>query len=159
MTEKIFDSVFLRRLALTMKAVEYERLNPADQQSLDTGEEEAIYIAYQERGGDPIAAKEQLAAADERCHQAFGCILQFIADQYGCGPIEQAADAMLKDLTHDGIDAAENWGEYVDRHDGVAPRDTALRSLLNAHRQFEETKHNLHDKLLWPLAKRIWPED
>jgi hypothetical protein len=160
MKEKTFDNAFLARLALAVKAVERERANPAELGHLETGEqEEAIYIAYEERGGDSAAAKKQLAAAGERCDQAFGRILQFIADQYDSGPIDRAADATLLDLTHDGLDAAERWGEHLEAHDAAVAGESVLRSLLSAHRQSEEAKRNLHDDLLWPLATRIWRED
>lgn len=158
MIDKIFDSAFLNRLALTMEEVERERSEPAGSQPLDAQADEAIFIAYEERGGNSAAAKKQLTAARERCDQAFGRILQFISDQYGNGPIEHAGDEMLKALTRDGFEATENWGEHVETRDVTAPSESPLRALLTSHYQIEETTCALHDELLWPLAKRISPE-
>src|SRR5579871_1412827 len=101
MVEKIFAASFLDRLALTIGEVEREKPESTDIEPLDAQDTEAIYSAYQERGGDAAAAKRQLAASREKCDQALGRILQFISDQYGSGAIEKLSDATLKDLARD----------------------------------------------------------
>ena len=159
MIDKRFDHVFLARLALTMEAVEHELWGAADPGMTGMVEDEAIYIAYQERGGNPLAAKAQLAAARKGCVAAFGRILQFISDQYGYGAVESLPDPILKELTRDGYEAAENWLERDEAPDAPEAPDNLLRILLNTHCQLEEAKRAMHDELLWPIARRIFPKN
>jgi hypothetical protein len=157
MSAKIFDDAFQTRLAVTIRAVEQEALEPNDPQPLEAEDYEAIYDAYQESGGDPIAARKQIAGARAQCDQAFSRILQFIADQYGFGAIEGLGDDALKDVARDGVNAAECWMEDVEMHDRAAKRDGPLQLLLKTHYQFNEAMFDMRDEILWPLVKRISP--
>jgi hypothetical protein len=158
MIDKIFDGAFLYRLALAMEEVEHERAQHDGSEPLDALADEAIFIAYEESGGDAAAARKRLTTAREGCDQAFGRILQFISDQYGNGPIEHAGDEILKALTRDGFEATENWGEHVEANAITEARESPFRDLLKSHYRIQETARALHDELLWPLAKRISPE-
>lgn len=157
MNEKIFDEVFLGRLALTINAVEQEGLEVNDPQPLEAKDYEAIYTAYEESGGDPAAARTQIAIMRERRDQAFGRIAQFVSDQYGFGPVERLDDANLKLVARDAFDATECWMEDVEMQPGPATQENPLRILLKAHYQLNELMFNLHDEILWPIARRIFP--
>jgi hypothetical protein len=158
MTEKIFDSAFLGRLALITGALEQEGLEANDPHPLDAGDYETIYTAYEESGGDPAVAKKRIALTKERRDQAFGQILQFVSDQYGCGPIERLGDRSLKDLARDAFHATECWMDEVEMHASVATRGSPLQLLLKTHYQLNEAMLDMHDQILWPIAKRIFPE-
>lgn len=158
MTEKIFDSAFLGRLAVITGALEQEGLEANDPQPLDAKDYETIYTAYAESGGDPAAARKRIALTRERRDQAFGQILQFVSDQYGCGPIERLGDRSLKDLARDAVDATECWTDDVEMHAGPATRGSPLQLLLKTHYQLNEAMLDMHDEILWPIAKRIYPE-
>lgn len=157
MAEKIFDETFLGRLAVTIRAFEQEELDANDPHPLDPEDYEAIYTAYEESGGDPAAAKEQIAVAREQRDQALGRILQFVSDQYGFGPIEHLDDDKLKTVARDAFDATECWMEEVEMRPGPAAPHSPLCILLKTHYQLNESMLDLHDEILWPIAKRISP--
>jgi len=158
MTEKVFDSAFLGRLALITGALEQEGLEANDPQPLDARDYETIYTAYEESGGDPAAARKRIALTKARRDQAFGQILQFVSDQYGCGPIERLGDRSLEDLARDAFHATECWMDEVEMHAATATRGSPLQLLLKSHYQLNEAMIEMHDEILWPIAKRIFPE-
>lgn len=159
MTEKNFDHTFLSRLALTLRALEQEELEASDPQPLAPEDYEAIYTAYEESGGDPATAKERIAVAREQRDQALSRILQFVSDQYGLGPVERLDEKKLKDVARDAFHATEFWTEDVEMHSTTATRESPLQILLKTHYQLNESMLDMHDEILWPLAKRISPED
>jgi hypothetical protein len=159
MTEKLFDGAFLNRLALVISAIEQEDSDANDPQPLEEEDYAAIYTAYEESGGDSAAARTRIAMARDQCARALAHVVQFIADQYSFGPIEALDDDRLRDVAQDAFDASERWMEDVEMHDGPALRDGPLRGLLSAHYQSNETMFDLHDEILWPLARRISPGD
>jgi hypothetical protein len=159
MTEKNFDDVFLSRLALTLRALEGEELEANDPQPLEPEDYEAIYTAYAESGGDSATAKAQIAIARKQRDQALGRILQFVSDQYGLGAVERLDDKKLKDVARDAFHATEFWTEEVEMHSQTAICGSPLQVLLRTHYQLNESMLDMHDTILWPLAKRIYPED
>ena len=159
MTEKIFDNAFLSRLATVLAGLAQEGLELNDPQPLDAKDYESIYTAFAESGGDPAAAKKQIALTQERRDQAFGHILQFVSDEYGCGPVERLGDRSLKDLVRDAFDATECWRDEVEAQAEPATQRSPLQLLLRTHYQLNEAMFDMHDEILWPLAKRIFPEE
>ena len=159
MTEKNFDDTFLSRLALTLRALEQEELEGRDPQPLGPEDYDAIYTAFEESGGDPAAAKEQIAVVREQRDQALSRIVQFVSDHYGLGPIERLDDKRLKEVARDAFHATEFWMEEVEMHNAAATRESPLQILLKTHYQLNESVLDMHDEILWPLAKRISPED
>jgi hypothetical protein len=160
MSEKIFDTAFLSRLALAMRAIEDESVNASDPAPLRPEDYDAIYTAYEESGGDAAVVRQQIAAAREECSQALGRILQYIADQYGVGPVERLDDQGLANIAHDAFDATEHWLDEVELRDRTAPLPrNRLQVCLQAHYRLTEEMLALHDHLLWPIARRIEPGD
>jgi hypothetical protein len=159
MTEKNFDHTFLSRLALTLRALEQEELEARDPHPLAPEDYEAIYTAYAESGGNPATAKEQIAIVREQRDQALSRILQFVSDQYGLGPVERLDDKKLKVVARDAFHATEFWTEEVEMHNEAATRGSPLQVLLKTHYQLNESMLDMHDEILWPLAKRISPEN
>jgi hypothetical protein len=157
MTEKNFDDTFLSRLALTLRALEQEELEASDPHPLEPEDYEAIYTAYKESGGDPAAAKKQIAIVREKRDQALSRILQFVSDQYGLGPVERLDDKKLEAVARDAFHATEFWTEEVEMHNVAATRGSPLQVLLRTHYQLNESMLDMHDEILWPLAKRISP--
>ena len=157
MAEKIFDSAFLSRLALVTKTVEQDDAEPEsnDLQPLEPDDYEEIYAAYTERGGDAASARLQLARVQEQRDQAFGRILQFVSDEYGFGRIEDLDDQKLEGVARDALGAAVCWMEEVESQTRPTVRATALRALLKVHYQLCDSMLDLHDEILWPIAKRI----
>lgn len=159
MNKKIFDEVFLSRLALTMRAIKGENAEANDPEPLEPEDYEAIYAAYEDSGGDAAVVKQRMAAAREQCNQALGQILQYIADQYGSGPVERLDNRALSDIARDAFVATENWLDEVELLDrAVMPRNP-LQLCLEAHYRLNEAMLELHDHLLWPIARRIAPND
>ena len=158
MTEKIFDSAFLARLALALRAVEQEALEADDPQPLDAEDYETIYTAFEESGGDPAAARKQIAATKECRDQAFSQILQFVSNLYDAGPVEGLGDEELKDMTRDAFDATACWMEDVEMHNLRIMRESPLQILLKTHHRLNEAMLDMHDQVLWPLARRISPK-
>ncbi len=159
MTEKSFDRIFLDRLASTLRVLDQEELEANDPQPLGPEDYEAIYRAYAESGGDAAIAKQQIAIAREQRDQALCRVVQFVSDQYGLGPIERLDDGKLESVARDATDAATRWMEDVEMHSGPATQSTPLRILLKSHYQLSEAMLDMHDAILWPLAKRISPEE
>ena len=159
MTEKNFDAAFLSRLALAMRAIERERADANEPEPLAPADYETIYAAFEENGGDAAGAKEQIAAARERCSQALGRILQHIADQYGAGPVEYLEYQPLEDLARDAFDATENWLDEVEMLGRTVTPRNPLQVFLAAHCRLNEAMLELHDRILWPIARRIEPFD
>jgi hypothetical protein len=159
MTEKHFDEAFLARMALAMRAIMLEAAEANDPEPLQAEDYEAIYAAYAESGGDSVAAKQRIGAARERCSQALGRILQHIADQYGVGPIERLDDQPLADIARDAHLATETWLDEVAMGDRAVTPRTALQVFLDAHYRLNEALLDLHDHILWPIARRIAPGD
>jgi hypothetical protein len=159
MTEKHFDEAFLVRMALAMRAIMLEAAEANDPEPLQAEDYEAIYAAYAESGGDSVAAKQRIGAARERCSQALGRILQHIADQYGVGPIERLDDQPLADIARDAHLATETWLDEVAMGDRAVTPRTALQVFLDAHYRLNEALLDLHDHILWPIARRIAPGD
>jgi hypothetical protein len=159
MTEKHFDEAFLARMALAMRAIMLEAAEANDPEPLQAEDYEAIYAAYAESGGDSVAAKQRIGAARERCSQALGRILQHIADQYGVGPIERLDDQPLADIARDAHLATETWLDEVAMGDRAVTPRTALQIFLDAHYRLNEALLDLHDHILWPIARRIAPGD
>ena len=159
MTEKNFDHAFLSRLALTLRALEGEELEAGDPQPLAPEDYEAIYTAYEESGGDPATAKQQITIAREQRDQALSRILQFVSDEYCLGPIERLDDKKLKDVARDAFHATEFWTEDVEMHGTAATREGPLQILLKTYYQLNESMLDMRDEILWPLAKRISPEE
>jgi hypothetical protein len=157
MAGKIFDGAFLSRLALAIKAVEHDdaETESGGLQPLAPEDDETIYTAYAESGGDVASAKRQLASAREQRDQALGRVLQFVSDRYGFGPIEDLDDEKLEEVARDALGATVCWMEGVEMQSGPAVRASTLRALLRAHYQLYESMLNLHDEILWPIAKRI----
>jgi hypothetical protein len=159
MSEKHFDAAFLSRLTLAMRAVAQEAPEANDPEPLLAEDYEAIYTAYAESGGDTPAAKQQIAAARERCDQALGRILQYIADQYAAGPVELLDDRALADVARDTFHATEHWLDEVEMLDRSATPHNPLQAFLQAHYRLNEAMLALHDQILWPIARRISPTD
>ena len=159
MAEKIFDGAFLSRLALVLKTVEQDDDEPESYilQPLEPEDYDAIYIAYAENGGDAASARLQLASIQEQRDQALGRILQFVSDQYGFGRIEDLADQALEGVARDALEASIYWMEEVEMQTRPAVQATALRALLKMHYRLCESMLELHDEILWPIAKRISP--
>lgn len=159
MIEKNFDGAFLSRLATAMRAIAQERADAIDPEPLTPEDDEAIYAAFQESGGDPGLAKQQIAAAREQCSQALGRILQCIADQYRVGPVERLDEAALVSVARDAFDATENWLDDVEMLGrAVTPRNP-LQVFLGTYYRLNEAMLALHDRILWPIARRIAPND
>ncbi len=159
MTEKIFDEIFLGRLAIAIKAAEQDEPEPNDPQPLEPQDYDAIYTAYEESGGDPAAARKLIAIARERRDQALSRIVQFVSDQYGLGPVEHLDDEKLRQVARDARDATACWMEDVEMQPGPAKQESPLRTLLKSHYQLNESMLNMHDEILWPIARRISPRD
>lgn len=159
MTEQNFDDVFLSRLALTLRGLEQEELEANDPQPLEPEDYEAIYTAYAESGGDSATAKARIAIVRKQRDQALSRILQFMSDQYGLGPVERLDDKKLKDVARDAFHATEFWTEEVEMQSEAATCGSPLQVLLRTHYQLNESMLDMHDTILWPLAKRIYPED
>lgn len=159
MNEKSFDPVFLARLARTMGAIAQEAAetnNPASPQAADY---DAIYAAYEDSGGDSAAAKQRLGCAREQCVQALGRILQYIADQYGMGPVESLDKRMLADVARDAFDATEYWLDEVKMHTCRVTLHSPLQRLLEAHCRLNDALFALQEEILWPIARRISRRD
>jgi len=154
MTEKTFGDGVLGRLAIAIEHAQRERLEAADLESA-SAQDEAIYRAYQEGGGDVAAAKRQLAASQDECKQTFGRVVQFISDQYGFGPLEQTSDATLGSLVQDGLEACANWTACVDVHEGSTVPVNPLRLLLDAYHAAEKSERDMHEEIFWPVVKRV----
>lgn len=160
MSEKIFDAAFLERLALAMRAIEDEGVDANDPAPMRPEDYDAIYTAYEESGGDAAVVKQQIAAAREQCGQALGRVLQYIADQYGAGPVERLDDRALAGIAQDAFDATETWLDEVELNDRAMPSPrNRLQLCLEAHYRLNEAMLALHDHLLWPIARRIAPGD
>lgn len=157
MAEKIFDNAFLSKLALVTKTVEQDDAEAESNNLLEPDDYEAIYTAYTERGGDAASARLQLARIREQRDQAFGRILQFVSDEYGFGRIEDLDDQKLEAVARDALGAAVRWMEEVETQTRPTVRVTALRALLKRHYRLCESMLDLHDEILWPIAKRISP--
>lgn len=155
MSEQVFDQAFLDRLGAILSAVEQAGLEANDPHPLNAADYDVIYAAYAESGGDPASARKQIAVAKERRDQAFGRILQFISDLYGGGPIEDLGDVALSDTARDALDATEYWREDVEMHDAASQEESPLRVLLKTHDLLVEAMFDMHDAVLWPLARRI----
>lgn len=159
MIDRNFDAAFLHRLAGAMRAIAQERADAHDPEPLAPEDDEAIYAAYEESGGDPALAKQEIGTAREECSQAFGRILQYIADQYRVGPVERLDDAALVSVARDAFDATENWLDDVEMLGrAVTPRNR-LQVFLETHCRLNEAMLALHDRILWPIARRIAPDD
>ena len=155
MNEKSFDPVFLARLAQTMGAIVQEAANATDPAPLQAADYDAIYAAYEDNGGDSAIAKQRLGCAREQCDQALGRILQYIADQYGMGPVESLDRRMLAEVARDAFDATEYWLDEVEMHTRrVTPLGT-LQRLLEAHCRLNDALLALQEEILWPIARRI----
>jgi hypothetical protein len=157
MSQKKFTAAFLSRLALVMLAIEREQSNADDPEPLQPEDYEAIYAAYRESGGDPSVVKKRMAAAREQCSQALGRILQYIADRYDAGPVERLDDRALEAIARDAFEASENWCNEVAMADRVIASQSPLQALLESHYRLNEALLDLHDHILWPIAKQISP--
>jgi hypothetical protein len=155
MNEKSFDSAFLARLAQAMGTIAQEAAEANDPAPLQADDYDTIYAAYEESGGDPAVAKQRLGYAREQCDQALGRILQYIADQYGMGPVESLDRRELADIARDAFDATECWLEDVEMHACRVPLHSPLQVLLETHCRLNEALLALHDEVLWPIARRI----
>lgn len=154
MTERIFSARLISRLALAITDVQQASVEAADLEASDA-QDAAIYRAYQESGGDAAGAKRQLAAAQEACEQIFGRVVEFIADRYGLGPLEQMSDSTLRNLTEDGLEACTNWTDYIDEHKGSTVCASPLRLLLGAYHAAEKRQRDMHEEIFWPVVKRV----
>jgi hypothetical protein len=159
MTDKIFDDAFLSRLALTIRSAEREDIEANDPEPLEPEDYDAIYTAYEENGGDPATARQRIATVREQRDQALSRILQFVSDTYGFGPVEQLDDEKLKGVARDAFEATICWMEDVEMQPGPSRQESPLRVLLRTHYQLHESMLDLHDEILWPIAKRISPID
>jgi len=146
--ETVFGAPFLARLALAMAAIAQEAAEATDPEPLHAEDYDAIYAAYEENGGDSNAARQRLGRARQECNQAFARILQYIADQYGMGPV--AANVSR---------ATENWLDEVEMRACRITLHTPLQALLEAHCRLDEALLALHDEILWPIARRISRSD
>ena len=155
MNEKSFDAVFLARLALVMAAIAQEAAEATDPEPLYAEDYDAIYAAYEESGGDSTAAKQRLGRARQECDQALARILQYIADQYGMGPVERLDGRRLTDIARDACDATENWLDDVEMRACRVTLHTPLQLLLETHCRLDAALLALHDQILWPVARRI----
>ena len=155
MNEKSFDSAFLARLAQAMGTIKQEAVETNDPAPLQAEDYDAIYAAYEESGGDSAVAKQRLGSAREQCDQALGRILQYIADQYGAGPVEKLDKRDLADIARDAFDATENWLDDVEMHACRMTLHSPLQVLLETHCRLNEALLALHDEILWPIARRI----
>jgi hypothetical protein len=155
LNEKSFDAVFLARLALAMGAIAQEAAEPTDPEPLQVEDYDAIYAAYEDSGGDAAVAKQRLGCAREQCDQALGRILQYIADQYGMGPVERLDGRELANIARDAFDATENWLDDVEMHACRMTLHSPLQVLLETHCRLNEALLALHDEILWPIARRI----
>lgn len=154
-SEKSFDAVFLARLARTMAMIAQEAADGTDPVPLLAEDYDAIYAAYEEYGGDPSVAKQRLGCAREQCNQALGRILQYIADQYGMGPVERLDRRTLTDIARDAFEATENWQDKVEMRGCRVTPHSPLQILLEARCRLDEALLALHDEILWPIARRI----
>lgn len=159
MNEKRFDAAFLARLAHAMAAIAQEAAEAADPAPLQVEDYDAIYTAYEESGGDSAIARQRLGCAREQCDQALGRILQYIADQYGMGPVERLNRRALMDIARDGFDATENWLDEVEMRGCRVTPHSPLHALLEAHCRLNAELLALHDEILWPIARRISRSD
>ena len=155
MNEKGFDAVFLTRLALAKAAIAQEAAEATDPEPLYAEDYDAIYAAYEEIGGDSDAAKLRLGCARQDCDQALARILQYIADQYGMGPVERLDRRTLTNIARDAFDATENWLDEVEMRACRVTLHTPLQVLLEAHCRLDAALLALHDEILWPIARRI----
>lgn len=155
MNEKRFDAAFLARLALAMAAIAQEAAEATDPEPLRADDYDAIYAAYEETGGDSSAAKQRLGRARQECDQALAGILQYIADQYGMGPVERLDGPTLTDIARDALGATENWLDEVEMRACRVTLHSPLQILLEAHCRLDEALLALHDEILWPIARRI----
>ena len=159
MSDKRFDPAFLARLALAMAAIATEAAEANDPEPLHTADYDAIYSAYEENGGDSSAAKQRLGRAREECDQALGRILQYIADEYGMGPVERLDGRALVNIARDAFDATEYWLDEVEMHARRVTPHTPLQELLEAHCRLNDALLALHDEILWPIARLISRSD
>ena len=155
MNEKSFDAPFLGRLALAIAAIAQEATEATDPEPLHAEDYDAIYAAYEDDGGDSNAAKQRLGCARQECDQALARILQYIADQYGMGPVERLDEPTLTDIARDAFDATENWLDEVEMRACRVTLHSPLQALLEAHCRLDEALLALHDEILWPIARRI----
>jgi hypothetical protein len=155
MDEKRFTAAFLARLAHAMAAIAQEAAESGDPASLQAEDYDAIYAAFEESGGDSAAAKQRLGCAREQSDQALGRILQYIADQYGMGPVERLNRRALMDIARDARDATENWLDGVEMRGHRVTPHNPLQALLEAHCRLDAALLALHDEILWPIARRI----
>jgi hypothetical protein len=159
MNEKRFTAAFLARLARAMAAIAQEAVEATDPAPLLAEDYDAIYAAFEESGGDSAAAKQRLGGAREQCDQALGRILQYIADQYGMGPVERLDRRALTDIARDAFDATENWLDEVEMRGSRVTPHSPLQALLEAHCRLDAALLALHDEILWPIARRISRSD
>jgi hypothetical protein len=155
MNEKSFDSAFLERLARAMGAIAQETAKATDPAPLRAEDYDAIYAAYEENGGDAAIAKQRLDCARDQCDQALGRILQYIADQYGMGPVEKLDQHALAYIARDAFDATEIWLGEAGMHACQVTPHSPLHLLLEAHCRLTDAFLSLHDEVLWPIARRI----
>ncbi len=159
MNKKSFDAAFLARLAHAVAAVAQEATEATDPAPLQAGDYDAIYTAYEESGGDSAGAKQRLGCAREECDQALGKILQYIADQYGVGPVETLDRRALTNIARDAFDATEYWLDEVEMRGCRVTPHSPLQALLEAHCRLNAALLALHDEILWPIARRISRSD
>lgn len=159
MIEKNFDAAFLERFSSAMGAIAQERADDNHPEPLTPEDDAAIYAAFQECGGDPAVAKQQIGAAREECSRALARIAQYIADQYRIGPVERLDDAALLGVARDALDATEHWLDDVEMQDRLVTPRNPLQVFLEAHCRLNEAMLALHDRILWPIARRIAPND
>ena len=157
--ETVFGAPFLARLALAMAAIAQEAAEATDPEPLHAEDYDAIYAAYEENGGDSNAARQRLGRARQECNQAFARILQYIADQYGMGPVERLDGLALTEIARDTFAATENWLDEVEMRACRITLHTPLQALLEAHCRLDEALLALHDEILWPIARRISRSD
>jgi hypothetical protein len=155
MDEKRFTAAFLARLTHAMAAIAQEAAESGDPEPLQAEDYAAIYAALEESGGDPAAAKQRLGCAREQSDQALGRILQYIADQYGMGPVERLNRRALMDIARDARDAIGNWMNEVEMRGRRVTAHNPLQALLEAHCRLDAALLALHDEILWPIARRI----
>ena len=153
--KRVSNSAFLARVAQAMGMIKQEAAEANDPAPLQAEDYDAIYAAYEESGGDSGVAKQRLGCAREQCDQALGQILQYIADQYGMGPVEKLDRRELADIARDAFDATENWLDDVEMHACRVTLHSPLQVLLEAHCRLNEALLALHDEVLWPIARRI----
>jgi hypothetical protein len=159
MSEKSFDAAFLARLAHARAVIAREAAEATDPEPLQAEDYDAIYDAYEESGGESGVARQRLGRARERREQALGRILQYIADQYGMGPVERLDNRKLADIARDAFEATENWLDEVEMRGCRMTLHSPLHVLLEAHCRLDEALLALHDQILWPIARRISRSD